>query len=79
VKPWKVAISLAAVGALGAPFVLGTWKARPIKGVWVPLTEEQRQQIESHLKARDYCNVGVFGLAMVLPAIALRYWRWLRT
>ena len=23
--------------------------------------------------------VGIFGLAMVLPRIALRYWRWLRT
>ena len=23
--------------------------------------------------------VGIFGLAMVVPAIALRYWRWLKT
>jgi hypothetical protein len=124
VKLWKVAISLAAVGALAAPFVLGTWKGRPEKWVWVPLTEERRQEIESLLKAKNYCKdmdklnqficeysyldplkegrekvdqpdpfkylvinlvvalvmfVGIFGLAMVIPPIALRYWRWLRT
>jgi hypothetical protein len=120
VKLWKVAISLAAVGALAAPVILGTWKVMPRK--WVPFTEEQRQEIESKAaKCKDigdklqqfFCEfsdsmllkeggeyvdqpdpfkywtinlvvalvvfVGIFGLAMVLPAIALRYWRWLRT
>jgi hypothetical protein len=120
VKLWKVAISLATVGALVAPFVVGTWKARPTK--WVPVTEERRQEIENSLnsckdegtksdrwvceylttewlkKGGEYGNspdpfkywvinlgaalialVGIFGLAMVIPRIALRYWRWLRT
>ena len=120
-KLWKVAISLAVVGALVAPFIVGTGKVMPLK--WVPFTEEQRQEIESHLNsckdegitksARWVCEyltterlkeggeygnkpdpfkdlvvnlavalvmfVGIFGLTMVLPAIALRYWRWLRT
>ena len=50
-KLWKVAISLAAVGAVAAPFVVGTWKARPRK--WVPLTEERRHELE---KAMNYCK-----------------------
>jgi hypothetical protein len=125
VKLWKVAISLAVVGAVGAPFVLGTWKAMPRKEVWIPLTEQRRQEIENYLKEVNYCKdrsegdrfacewftikpleegrefvgmqpnllkylafnlavtlpvfVGIFCLAMVIPLIALRYWRWLRT
>jgi hypothetical protein len=51
VKFWKVAISLAAVGASGAPFVVGTWKDVPRK--WVPFTEERRQEIE---KAMNSCK-----------------------
>ena len=50
-KLWKVAISLAIVGALGAPFIVGTWKVMPTK--WVPFTEERRQEIE---KAINSCK-----------------------
>jgi hypothetical protein len=121
VKLWKIAISLAAAGALGAPLIVGTWKDMPRK--WVPFTEERRQEIA---KAMNSCKdeeadrlhiflcqyskskllgeggeyvkqpdpfkywtinlavalpvfVGIFGLAMVIPPIALRYWRWPRT
>ena len=121
-KLWKIAISLGIVGALAAPVILGTWEVMPAKEVWVPLTEERRQEIESNRKAtckdvsereRFNCEywfieplrkggeyvsrpdllkylainlavalpvfVGIFGLAMVIPPIALRYWRWPRT
>ena len=120
-KLWKVAISLAVVGGLGAPFMVGTWKVRPEKVVWVPLAEQRRQEIEEVVGDckgldegyRSRCEyftvepleqggewvyrpdllkylainlavafvvfVGIFGLSMVLPKIALRYWRWLRT
>jgi hypothetical protein len=114
---------------IAAPFALGTWKAKPIKGVWVPLTEQRRHELERELKWQvNDCKdenaierqhlpqldceltskpleegreqvyhedqfkywainlvvplvvfVGIFGLAMVVPAIALRYWRWLKT
>jgi hypothetical protein len=125
VKLWKVAISLAAVGALAAPAIFDTWEVMPGKEVWVPLTEERRQEIESYMEATNICKdeateghrffceyfyikplkegresvtrpdlfkylaiklavalpvfLGIFGLAMGLPAIVLRYWRWLRT
>jgi hypothetical protein len=46
VKLWKAAILLAAVGALAAPFIVGTWKVMSEKAAWVPLTEERRQEIE---------------------------------
>jgi hypothetical protein len=51
VKLWKVAISLAVVGALVAPFLVGTGKVMPLK--WVPFTEEQRQEIENSCKNID--------------------------
>jgi hypothetical protein len=51
VKLWKVAISLAAAAALGAPFMVGTWRDMPRK--WVPFTEERRQEIE---KAMNSCK-----------------------
>jgi hypothetical protein len=50
VKLWKVAISLAVVGAVAASVVLGTWKVRPTKLVWVTLTQQRRQEIESDRK-----------------------------
>jgi hypothetical protein len=51
VKLWKVAISLAAVGAVAAPGIFGIWGFMPKKEVWVPLTEEERQQGENLLKS----------------------------
>jgi hypothetical protein len=57
VKLWKVAISLAIVGALAAPFILGTWKLRPTE--WVPFTEEQRQEIENRVNScKDISDKG---------------------
>ena len=55
-KLWKIAISLAAVGALGAPLIFGTWEVMPAKEVWVPLTEKRRQEIENYMKATNICK-----------------------
>ena len=55
-RRWKVAISLAAVAAVAAPFVFGTWKHQPTSEMWIPLTEAQRQRLESYLKERNYCR-----------------------
>ena len=55
-KLWKVAISLAVVGALAAPFIFDTWEAMPEKEVWVPLTEHHRQELENYKKALNSCK-----------------------
>lgn len=54
-RQWKVAISLALVAAVAAPFVSGTWKARAISERWVPLTEEYRQNLENEDKQYHDC------------------------
>jgi hypothetical protein len=41
-RQWKIALSLAIVGALVAPFSFGTYKARPTSGVKLPVTPEQK-------------------------------------
>ena len=55
-RRWKVAISLAIVGAVAAPLILGTLNKMPVSEYWVPLTEKRRQEIESYLKETDYCK-----------------------
>jgi hypothetical protein len=49
VRLWKIAISLAAVGALATPGLFVIWGDMPEKEVWVPLTKEERQQAENAL------------------------------
>lgn len=49
VKQRKIAISLAVVGAIAAPFVLHTYKMHPKWPTWIPLTAEYRQQITADL------------------------------
>jgi hypothetical protein len=128
VSQWKIALSLAIVGALAAPFAFHTYKAEPQVSGFVALTAEQREDTIAYLarlnncrefetipmdklpRAADECFyrrgllqngkyysnfsapkylalnvvaavagfVGIFGLAMVLPALVRRYWRWLR-
>jgi hypothetical protein len=144
VKQRKIAISLAVVGAIAAPFVFHTNKARPIAHGWVPLTAEEKAAIAGKLKETNNCqtyddqlnealrdvvdphkrteiilrNGGgscqwdrgrleaggdfgnypdtlkylainaatagsafavIFGLTYLLPALARRYWQWLKT
>jgi hypothetical protein len=42
-RQWKIALSLAIVGALAAPFVFRTYKARPTYSVWVPLSAREKK------------------------------------
>lgn len=55
-RQWKIAFSLAIVGAIAAPFVLGTWKIRPMSKGWVPLTVEERENILSNIEGTDSCQ-----------------------
>jgi hypothetical protein len=52
-RRWKIALSLAIVGAVVAPFVFRTYKAHPTYSVWVPLTAEEREHLASSLKNSD--------------------------
>jgi len=121
----KIAISLAVVGAIAAPFVLKTYKENPYGKVWVSLTFEDMHRDMARLKETNNCQtierdedllrgcrfiqkeleqngayysapstplylalnaavaavafVVIFALTYLLPALASRYWRWLKT
>jgi hypothetical protein len=124
-RQWKIAISLAIVGAIAAPFISGTWQNSTTRRDWVPITEDQANKASVFVKATNNCRtfddpkeydqivchiladqlrdggtystvslrreywmtnaavslaalVIIFSSAMILPAVALRYWRWLK-
>jgi hypothetical protein len=53
-RQWKIALSLAVVGALAAPFVFRTYKARPVSAVWVtPLTAKDKEERAVYLDTND--------------------------
>jgi hypothetical protein len=125
VKQRKIAISLAVVGAIAAPFVLKTYKENPYGKVWVSLTAEDMYRFKARLNETNNCQtlerdedllkgcrfiqkaleengayysapsrplyltlnaavaavafVLIFGLTYLLPALARRYWQWLKT
>jgi hypothetical protein len=136
-RRWKVALSLALLGAVAMPFVWGTWQKRYTVVRLVPLSAEQKIDIADYLKEKDYCRdmerrlreepwgktlglakevnacqekagelqrggnyhefpsprdflifnalaaiagfMLVFSLTMLLPPLARRYWKWLKT
>jgi hypothetical protein len=55
-RQWKIALSLAIVGALAAPFVFRTYKARPTHSVWVPLTVREKENLAVSLQNSSYCR-----------------------
>jgi hypothetical protein len=55
-KQRKIAISLAIVGAIAAPFAFKTWKVRPTSEVSVPLTADEKQRISGYLEKTKNCE-----------------------
>jgi hypothetical protein len=55
-RQWKIALSLAIVGALAAPFVFRTYKARPTYSVWVPLTAQEKENLAASIQNSSYCQ-----------------------
>jgi hypothetical protein len=56
-KRWKIAISIAVVGAVAGPFILGTYKMRPTHDVAAaPLSADQRERIEQELQHTNNCE-----------------------
>ena len=56
-KHWKIAIFLAIIGAIAAPFLLGTYKLRPAVRLWVPYTAAEKESISTELN-RTNCQEG---------------------
>jgi len=53
-RQWKIALSLAVVGALAAPFVFRTYKERPISAAFVqPLTAKEKKERADYLETND--------------------------
>ena len=57
VRRWKIAIPVAVVGAITAPFVFGTWKMRPISETWVPLTADQKAKLGTYTQSTENCRI----------------------
>src|SRR5262245_18853366 len=55
-RRWKIAIPVAVVGAIAAPFVFGTWKMRPTSETWEPLTADQKVKLGTYIQNTDNCR-----------------------
>ena len=57
VRRWKIAILVAVVGAITAPFVFGTWKMQPMSETWVPLTADQKANLGTYMQSTENCRI----------------------
>ena len=55
-KQWKVAISLAILGAIAAPFVTHTVRMHPTTETWIPLTQNEKERISAELSETSNCR-----------------------
>jgi hypothetical protein len=55
-RQWKIALSLAVVGALAAPFVFRSYQAKPSYKVLVPLTAQEKEDFATLLAETGYCG-----------------------
>ena len=55
-KQWKVALSLAILGAIAAPFVAHTVTMRPTTETWIPLTQDEKERISAELSKTSNCR-----------------------
>ena len=55
-KQWKVAIFLAILGAIAAPFVTHTVKMHPTTETWIPLTQDEKERISAELSKTSNCR-----------------------
>jgi hypothetical protein len=56
VRRWKIAIPVAVVGAIAAPFVFGTWKMPQTSETWVPLTADQKAKLDIYMQNTENCR-----------------------
>jgi hypothetical protein len=53
---WKIAISLAAVGAVASPVIVGTWQTRSNQARWIALTPERRDILLAEMERSKNCR-----------------------
>ena len=56
IAPWKIALGLAIVAAIAAPFALGTWQPQANAQNWIALTPELRASIVAKLDSSKNCR-----------------------
>jgi hypothetical protein len=55
-KHWKIAISLAVLGAIAAPFITRTVKMEPTTESWVALTQDEKERISAEMSKTSNCR-----------------------
>jgi len=55
-KPWKVALILAILGAIVTPFVTQTVRMRPTTEAWMSLTEDEKEHISGEMSKTSNCR-----------------------
>ena len=55
-KPWKIALILAILGAIVTPFVTQTVRMRPTTETWIPLTEDEKERISGEMSKTSNCR-----------------------
>jgi|SRR5262245_33091283 len=55
-RRWKIAIPVAVVAAIAAPFVFGTWKMPTMSETWVPLTVDQKANLDTYMQNTENCR-----------------------
>ncbi|MBI3699020.1 MAG: hypothetical protein HY242_01060 [Afipia sp.] len=52
----KIALSVAVLTALAAPFVTKIYKTHPTYGIWTPLNAEEQRELTAYLNKNDWCR-----------------------
>ena len=55
-KHWKIAISLAILGAIAAPFITRTVTMEPTTESWVALTQDEKERIAAEMSKTSNCR-----------------------
>ena len=55
-KHWKIAISLAILGAIAAPFITRTATMEPTTESWVALTQDEKERISAEMSKTSNCR-----------------------
>lgn len=56
VRRWKIALPVAVVVAIAAPFVFGTWKMQTTSETWVPLIADQKAKLDTYMQNTENCR-----------------------
>jgi hypothetical protein len=55
-RQWKIAMSLAVVGATAAPFITGAWQHPISRTNWISITQDQAAKATAFVRATNNCQ-----------------------